>query len=196
MPAPVPLLPAMLNISSENIEKLCGRLLQLGLINHCEFMTALNNKVIPCYEVHLIIAQYIMDHMTFESPVKLGDALDLGNINVISTVLAGGDDCNVSYHCLATVTAIDAIVLPNHIRSLFTLIKYLQHEIKNCILELSLLFIRGGRMDLAQLTMNFKQSDAVKCVEKLHQSIREDCKTLQDLLVNDRHEQAIEWITG
>ena len=196
MPVPVPLLPAMLKASSDDIEKLCGRLLQLGLISRCQFITAPNNKTIPCYEVHLIIAQYVMDHMTFGSPVQLVDALDLGDINVISTVLAGGDDSNVSYHCLATVTAIDAIVLPNHIRSLFTLIKCLQHEITNCILQLSVLFIRGNRMDLAQLAMNFKQSDAVKCVEKLHQSIREDCKTLQDLLVNDRHEQAVDWITG
>ena len=196
MPVAVPLLPAMLKINSEDIEKLCKRLLKLGLINHCQFMTASNNKAMPCYEVHLIVAQYIIDHMTFESPVQLVDALDLGDINVISTVLAGGDDSNVSYHCLATVTAIDAIVLPNHIRSLFTLIKCLQHEVKNCILQLSVLFIRGSRMDLAQSAINFKEGDAVKCVEKLHQSIREDCKTLQSLLLNDRHEQAIDWITG
>ena len=196
MPFSLPLLPAMLKVGSEEIEKLCRKLLRLGLISQCQLMTAPNNKAILCYEVHPIIAQYVMDHMTFESPVKLVAAFNLGDISVISTVLAGGDDANISYHCLATVTAIDAIILPNHIKSLFILMKCLQHEIRKCIVELSLLFIRSGRMDLAQPAKNFKDSDAVKCAEKLHQSIREDCKNLHNFLVNDRHEQAVDWITA
>ena len=196
MPVPIALLPAMLKISSGEIDKLCGKLLQLRLITHCQLVTAPNIKVIPCYEVHPIIAQYVMDHMTFSSPVELTDALDLGDLNNISTVLAGGDDRDVSYHCLATIAAIDVVVLPNHIRSLFTLMKCLQHEIKNCTIELSVLFIRGGRMDLTHAAMNLKESDAVKRAEKLYQSIREDCKSLQDLLVSNEHEQADEWITN
>ena len=195
MPVPIALLPAMLKVSSQ-VDRLCGRLLQLRLISSCQFVTAPNSKVIPCYEIHPIITQYIMDHMIFKSPVELTDALDLGGLNTFSTVLAGGDNSNVSYHCLATVTAIDVVALPNHIRSLFTLIKCLQQEIKNCIIELSVLFIRGSRMDLTHLAMNFKDSDAVKCVEKLHQAIREDCKRLQSFLVSDNHEQAAEWITS
>ena len=123
MPTPLMLLPITLKLSEEATEKLCKKLLQLGLINHCQFMTAPKNKAIPCYEIHPIIAEYIINHMTFESRLEHVDALDLGDINVISTMLAGGDGSNVSYHCLATITAIDAIVLPNHIRSLFTLIK-------------------------------------------------------------------------
>ena len=193
IPFPLPLLPAMLKVNSEEIEKLCGKLLRLGLISQCLLMT---DKAIPSYEVHPIIAQHVMDHMTFESPVKLVSALDLGGINVISTVLAGGDDANISYHCLATVTAIDAIILPNHIKSLFILMKCLQHEIRNCVLELSVLFIRSAKMDLAQSAIKFKDSNAVKCIERLYQSIREDCKNLHNFLVNDRHEQAVEWITS
>ena len=194
MPVPTALLPAMLKVSSGEIDRLCGKLLQLRLITRCQLVTAPNNKAIPCYEVHPIIAQYVMDHMTFASPVELIDALDLGDLTDISSVLAGGDDSNVSYHCLATIAAIDAVVLPNHIRSSFTLMKCLQHEIKNCTIELSVLFIRGGRMDLTLVAMNLKESDAVKRAEKLHQSIREDCKSLQNLLVNNEHEQADEWI--
>ena len=195
MPIPVTLLPTMLKLSEEVTEKLCGRLLQLGLINHCQFITAPGNKSVPCYEVHLIIAQYVMDHMIFESPVQLVDALDLGDINVISAVLAGGDDCNVSYHCLATVTAIDAIVLPNHIRSLFTLIKYLQQEIKNCIKELSNIFLHHNKVDLNYEVLTFQGSDAVKHVERLYHVIVEDWRRLRVLLVDDKHDEAVEFIT-
>ena len=196
MPFPLLLLPAMLKVSSEEIEKLCGKLLRLGLISQCQLITAPNNKAIPCYKIHPIIAQHVIDHMTFESPVKLVSALDLGDISVISTVLAGGEDANISYHCLATVTAIDAIILPNHIKSLFILMKCLQHEITNCIVELSVLFIRSAKTDLTQSAIKFKDSNAVKCAEKLYQSIREDCKNLHSFLVNDSHEQAVEWITS
>ena len=193
IPTPVTLLPMMLKLSEEATEKLCRRLLQLGLINHCQFMTAPKNKAIPCYEVHPIIAECIIDHMTFESRLEHVDALDLGDINVISTVLAGGDDSNVSYHCLATVTAIDAIVLPNHIRSLFTLIKCLQHEINNCIKELSNIFLRHKKVDLIREVLGFKGNDAFK--QKLHHVTIEDWRRLHVLLVDDKHDEAVEFIT-
>ena len=192
---PVTLLPTMLKLSEEVTEKLCSRLLQFGLINHCQFVAAPGNKTIPCYEVHPIIAQYVMDHMTFESPVQLVDALDLGDINVISTVLAGGDDSNVSYHCLATITAIDAIVLPNHIRSLFVLMKCLQHEIKNCIKELSNIFLHHNKVDLNCEVLGFQVSDAVKHVERLCHVIIEDWRRLHVLLVDDKHDEAVKFIT-
>ena len=195
MPVPVTLLPTMLKLGEEVTEKLGGRLLQLGLINHCQFIMAPSNKAIPCYEVHPIVAQYVMGHMTFESPVQLVDALDLGDINVISTVLAGGVDSNVSYHCLATVTAIDAIVLPNHIRSLFALIKCLQYEIKNCIKELSNILLLHNKVDLNREVLGFQGSNAIKHTEKLYHVIIEDWRRLHILLVDDKHDEAIEFIT-
>ena len=195
MPVPVTLLPTILKLSEEATEKLCGRLLQLGLISHCQFMTAPNSKVVTCYEVHPVIAQYIMDHMTFESPLERVDALDIGDINVISTMLAGGDDCNVSYHCLATVTAIDAIVLPNHIRSLFTLLKSLQHEINNCIKELSKIFLHNNKVDLNREVLGFKGNDGFKHIEKLYHVILEELRRFHALLVDDKHDEAVKFIT-
>ena len=193
MPIPVTLLPTMLKLNEEATEKLCRRLLQLGLINHCQFMTAPNNKAITCYEVHPIIAQYIMDHMTFESPLEYVDA---GDINVISTVLVGGDKSNVSYHCLAIITAIDAIVLPNHIRSLFTLLKSLQHEINNCIKELLKILLHNNKVDLSHEVLGFKgNAAAFKHVEKLYHVILEELRRFYDLLVDDKHDEAVEFIT-
>ena len=195
MPIPVALLPTMLKFSEEVTEKLCKRLLQFGLISHSQFMIAPSNKAITCYEVHPVIAQYIMDHMTFKSPLEHVDALDIGDINVISTMLAGGDDCNVSYHCLATITAIDAIVLPNHIRSLFTLLKSLQHEINNCIKELSKIFLRNNKVDLNHEVLGFKGNDGFNHIEKLYHVILEELRRFHALLVDDKHDEAVEFIT-
>ena len=193
IPIPLTLLPAILKLSEEDIKKLCGKLLQLGLMSDCQSMMAPSNKVIPCYEVHPIIAQYVMDHMTFESPEKLVDTPNLGDMGAISTMLAGGDDSNVSYHCLATIATIDVIILPCYIRLLFTLIKCLQHEIKNCTGELSKLFIRHNKVGLVHEILSFKENDTPKQVEKLYNVIIEDWRKLHALLVDDKHDQAIEF---
>ena len=46
IPVPIALLRAMLKISNEGIEKLCRRLIHLGLISPHQFMIAPNNKAI------------------------------------------------------------------------------------------------------------------------------------------------------
>ena len=196
IPIPIKLLPSILKLSEVSTKKLCKRLLQLGLINHSQFIIPPNNKAMPCYEVHPTIVKYIVDHMIFESPVEHVSALDLGDINAISTVLAGGGKPNASYHCLATINTIDVIILPNHIRSLFPLIKCLQHEINNCIKELSTLFIRSNKVDLIHKVLGFKENDAFKCVEKAYHVIIKDWRCLHAFLVDDEHKKAIEFITG
>ena len=192
MPIPIALLPAMLKLSEEVIQKLCRRLLQLALISHSQLVTAPNNKIIPCYEVHPIIMQYIMDHMTFESPTEF---IDLGDLRNISTVLAGGEDSNISYHCLATIAAVDTIILPNHIRSLYMLLNCLHHEINNCIIELSVLFVRNNKVDLTREVLGFKGNSDYKCVERLYNTIAEDWRKLSVLLVDDKHDEAVELAT-
>ena len=196
MPVPVTLLSSMLKVGEEEIDKLCRRLLQLGLISHCQFRISPNNKTLPCYETHPIIAQYIMDHMTFKSSVEITDALDLGDLSTITTVLAGGDNSNVSYHCLAAITVIDTIILPNCIRSLFTLMKCLHHEINNCIIDLSVLFIRNDRVDLTREVLGLKGNDAFKYSEKMYHATIEDWRHLNTLLMDDKHDEAIDLATG
>ena len=192
MPIPVKLLPAILKLSEEDVKKLCRRLLQLGLISNCQLMMAPNNKAIPCYEVHPIIAQYVVDHMTFESSVKLVDTSNLGDIKVISTMFAGGDDSNVSYHCLATIATIDIIVVPCYVRLLFALIKNFQHEIKSCTEELSKMLIRNNKVDLVHEVLSFKENDTIKQIDKLYNVIIEDWRKLYALLVDNKHDQVIE----
>ena len=196
VPIPVKLLPSILKLNEEATEKLCRRLLQLGLINHSQFIIPPNNKAMPCYEVHPTIVQYIVDHMIFESPLEHVTALDLGDINAISTVLAGGGKPNTFYHCLATINTIDVIILPNHIRLLFALIKCLQHEINICIKELSAVFMRSNKVNLIHKVLGFKENDAFKCVEKAYHVIVKDWRHLHAFLVDDKHNEAIEFFTG
>jgi len=194
MPIPVELLPNILKITTQKCEDLCQKLLSLRLLSRYHIVVPSNYKTIPCYEIHCIVSQYILDHMKFESPVEIFD--NLREFHVISNVLAGGRHSDVSYRCLATITTIDTIILPNHIRSLFAIAKCLQCEIENCLNQLSILCIRGGKLDLVQTVRNFKGNSIFKGLERLHQSIREECRTLLNLLVDDSYDKAITWLSS
>jgi len=77
---------------------------------------------------------------------------------------------------------------------LFAINKCLQCEVQNCLNQLSVVCIRGGKLDLVRLVLDFKKHDALKeMAERLHQVIREDCLKLQVLLFVDKHEKAIKW---
>ncbi|XP_065903832.1 uncharacterized protein [Dysidea avara] len=201
VPFPVELLPNILKISAQQCDDLCQKLLTLGLLSHYHIVAPSNHKTVACYEIHYSLSQYILDHMKFDtpvvdSPVELVDAVDLGELHIISNTLAGGRDSNVSHHCLATVTAIDTVILPNHIRSLFAITKCLQSEVENCINQLSILGIRGGKLDLVQVIMDFKGNGVFKGLQTLHKSIGEDCRALLNLLVDDNYDEAITWISS
>ena len=193
MPIPVSLMPDITRQNRHGADKLCERLLSLGLLSPYHIVLPSNHRTLLCYEVHYIVSQHILDHMKFESLVELVDTVDLGELHIISNTLAGGRDSNVSHHCLATITAIDTVILPNHIRSLFAITKCLQSAIQNCLNQLSVVCIRGGKLDLVRLVLDYKKHDTLKEIEKLHQLIREDCRKLQVLLIDDKHEEATEW---
>ena len=193
---PVELLPNILKINGLECDDLCQKLLTLGLLSCYCIMAPSNHKAILCYEIHCILSQYILDHMKFGSPVELVDAVDLGELHIISSVLAGGRNSNVSHHCLATITAIDTVILPNHIRSLFVITKCLQSEVENCLNQLSILCVRGGKLDLVRIVMSFKGNSIFNGLQRLHQSIREDCRALLNLLVDDNYDEAITWISS
>ena len=194
IPIPVTLLPDVLKQNSSEVDKLCGRLISLGLMSRCHVVSPSNHKLLPCYEVHYVVSQYILDHMKFDSPAELVDVVDLGELHIISDVLAGGSDSNVSHRCIATISTIDTVILPNHIRSMFTITKSLQCKVKNCLNQLSVICIRAGKLVLVRLVMDFKKHDSLKEIERLHQLVREDCRKLQVLLADDKHEEAMEWI--
>ena len=192
VPIPIALLPDILKQNRNEVDKLCGRLLSLGLLSRCHVVLPFNHKTQQCYKFHYIVSQHILDHMKFDSPVELVDTVDLGELHIISNVLAGGRDSNVSHRCLATITAIDTVILPNHIRSLFVITKYLQSAIQKCLNQLSVVCIRGGKLDLVRLVLDYKKHDTLKEIEKLHQLIREDCRKLKMLLIDGKHEEATE----
>ena len=196
VPVPVELLPNILTINVQECDDLCEKLLTLGLLSRYHIMAPSNHKAVTCYQIHCILSQYILDHMKFGSPVELVDAVDLGELHIISNVLAGGKDSNVSHRCLATITAIDTVILPNHIRSLFAITKCLQSEVENCLNQLSILCIRGGKLDLVRIVMSFKGNSIFNGLQRLHQSIREDCRALLNLLVDDNYDEAITWISS
>jgi len=67
-------------------------------------------------------------------------------------VLAGGRDLDASHHCLATTAANDSVILPNHVKALFTNAKCLPstHEVN----QLLVICNRGGKRDLVRLHGN------------------------------------------
>ena len=194
MPIPVTLIPTVLKVSREEADRLCNKLLELRLLLHNHLTTAPNNKIIHCYGVHPVVAEHIFDRIKFKSPNDLVDALDLVDFIAVSKVLVGGDKSDVVYHCLATVTVIDMIILPSHIYSLFAIAKCLQHEINDCATKLSLLCIRSGKTDLTRVVLSMKGNNTFKCVKTLHETIREDCRNLHNLLVDNKHDEAVQWL--
>ena len=195
MPIPVILIPTVLKVSREEADRLCNKLLELRLLLHNHLTTAPNNKIIHCYGVHPVIAKHLFFNMKFKSPKDLVDALDLVDFIAVSKVLVGGDESDVVYHCLATVTVIDMIILPSHIYSLFAIAKCLQHEINDCATKLSLLCIRSGKTDLTRVVLSMKGNNTFKCAKTLHETIREDCRNLHNLLVDNKHDEAVQWLT-
>jgi len=194
MPIPVALLPDVLRQKRYEIDNLCGRLLSLGFLSRCHIISPSNHKILPCYEVHCILSQHILDHMKFDSPLELLDNLGGRELRIITNALAGGRGSDVSHHCLATIAAIDTAILPNHIRSLFAVTKCLQCAIQRCLNQLSVVCIRGGKLDLVHLVLDFKKHDPLKETYKPHQLIREDFRKLQVLLFDDKHEEVTEWL--
>ena len=195
MPIPVALIPIVLKVNREEADRLCKKLLELRLLVHHHFITASKNKTVLCYGVHPMVVECIFDHIKFKSPKDLVDALDLVDFVAISKMLAGGDESDVVYRSLATVAVVDMIILPSHIYSLFVIAKCLQHEINECANKLSLLCIRSGKPDLTRVVLSVKENDVFKCVKTVHETIRDDCRNLYNLLVNDKHDEALQWLT-
>ena len=195
MPIPVALIPTVLKVNREEADRLCKKLLELRLLVHHHFITAPKNKTVLCYGVHPMVVERIFDHIKFKSPKDLVDALELVDFIAISKVLAGGDESDVGYRSLATVAVIDMIILPSHIYSLFVIAKCLQHEINDCATKLSLLCIRSGKPDLTRVVLSVKENNVFKCVKTVHETIRDDCRNLHNLLVNDKHDEAVQWLT-
>ena len=194
MPIPVTLIPTILKVSREEADRVCKKLLELQLLLHHHLTTAPNNKTILCYGVPPVVAEHIFDCIKFKSLEDLVDTLDLVDFVAVSKALAGGDKADVVYHCLATVTVIDMIILPSHMHSLFAIAKCLQHEINDCATKLSLMCIRSGKPDLTRVVLSVKRNNTFKCVKTLHETIREDWRNLHGLLVNDIDE-AVQWLT-
>ena len=195
MPIPVTIIPTILKVSREEADRVCKKLLELRLLLHHHLTTAPNNKTILCYGVPPVVAEHIFDRIKFKSPEDLVDTLDLVDFIAVSKALAGGDKADVVYHCLATVTVIDMIILPSHMYSLFAIAKCLQHEINDCATKLSLTCIRSGKPDLTRMVLSVKGNNTFKCVKTLHETIRKDWRNLHGLLVNDKHDEAVQWLT-
>ena len=195
MPIPVTLAPIVLKVSREEADRACKKLLELQLLVHHHFTTTPNNKTVLCYGIHPIVVERIFDRMKFKSPKDLVDALDLVDFIAVAKMLAGGDEPDVVYRSLATVAIIDMIILPNHIYSLFAIAKCLQDEINECATKLSLLCIRSGKPDLTRVVLSVKGNNVFKCMKSVHETIRDDCRNLHNLLVDDKHDEAVQWLT-
>jgi len=52
MPTPKALLPGILKQNSNKVDRLCERLLSLGLLSPCHVASPFNHKILQCYEVH------------------------------------------------------------------------------------------------------------------------------------------------
>ena len=195
MPIPVALIPKVLKVNGEEADRLCKKLLELRLLVHHHFTTAPNNKTILCYGVHPMVVECIFDRMEFKCPKDLVDALDLVDFIAVAKMLVGGDESDVGYCSLTTVAVIDMIILPSHFYSLFVIAKCLQHEINECATKLSLLCIRSGKPNLTCVVLSVKENNVFKCVKTVHETIRDDCRNLRNLLVNDKHDEAVQWLT-
>ena len=191
MPIPVTIIPTVLKVSKEEANRICAKLLELRLLSQCHLTSAPNHKTVLCYEIHLVSAEHIFNQITFNSPKDLTDTLDLIDFIAVSKVLAGGDKADLVYHCLATVTVIDTIILPTHIWSLFAIAKCLQYEISDCTIKLSQLCTSCGKPDLV---CSVKGKDIFSSIEALHEKIREDCRSLHELLASEKHDEAVQWL--
>jgi len=145
------------------------------------------NYKIPCVEVHDVIAQYILDEMPYKfckmmNFDSVGKGIDLYCCSV-DEIMSGQK----------YITWVDEYIIPITI-NMFAVATRAEHmafmEDINNLIEAHPTFLETNTM------MNLFKDTQPFQVKKVYKNIKDNCRTLQSLLANNKHDEAIAWFNN
>ena len=178
------------NFNSEEFHELIKSIWSHGLISVGEMMLPPNRVAHSCIEIHDIIAQYIIEEMPYDYHVFLTNNSEhiIGyGYHFLSTL---DTEINVTNIKTDAVIMIDVLCIPFVIRLWAVLTRAVQISFSE---QLAFLIESHSNLLKTNAVMNFlkrKQS-----VSEIYGFVKENCRTMQSLLLDNKYDEAVAWIT-
>ena len=140
-----------------------------------------------CVEVHEVIAQYILDEMPYNF-CKIINIHDMQNqaklFNINSDDIKTGQDY---------ISFVDDCFIPYYINMLAVTTRAGQLAFMQ---QLNILIETHPKLPETNTMMKFFNEPQLLPIKKVYKNIKDNCKIIQTLLSNNRHDEAVTWFSN
>ena len=180
-------LPAIMNVTSEQFEKCAKHLWCQGLISFESVTLPFISVKIPCIKMHDVIAQYINEEMP--NDFYRNCTPDEFPIKLLFKPFTDDKKYKTGYFYLVEI---DVFIIPYTIRGILISTNLLHKAI---VSELTTLITSNSHLQQVSDLQNFLDNKlCTVAINQVHRIIKQDCKSIHALLAEGKHGEAIVWI--
>ena len=175
------------HMNTEQFNKCTIALWSHGLVTFSRVNVSCLSCKISCVEVHEVIAQYILDEMPYNF-CKIIYIQDMKNQADLFKIKIGDIKTSQDY-----ISFVDDYLMPHNINMLAVLTRVIQ---MNFMQELNMLIEVHPKLLETNTMITFFNEPQPLPIRKVYKNIKDNCKIIQTLLTNDRHDEAITWYSN
>ena len=172
----------------EEFESLIESLWSHGLVNFVDVTLFPETLANPCIEIHDIIAQYIIEEMPYDYHIFLSKA-NISDSFGCFIAAVNLSEFNVNMIKKVSLTIIDVMYVPFVIRTVavFTRARQIDFSLAlDCLIECY--------ADILNTNAMIKYFKKKQSLSQIYGSVKENCRIMQSMLVDNRYDEAAVWI--
>ena len=176
-------------VSYEEFEALIENLWSHGLVNFENVTLDPEIVAYPCIEIHDVIAQYIIEEMPYDYLLFLSKLSISDSFHSLSLVMNQGGCDSVSAKTFG-LTAIDVFFIACIIRTMAIITRASQIKF-----SLALDSLIESYADIVSTNAVIKYFEKKPSLSQIYGSVKESCRIIQSMLVDNRCDEALAWIS-